>query len=420
MTTSRTPRPRPDLSGAASAQTSPRRRPGGPAATVIGALALTALLTPAPPALAAPDVVSARPAAAVLEPRAADDPADPRAAESDSITWGVQPVPSDGEPARANYSYDVDRGETIRDSVRITNFSEEPVELDLYASDALTTQSGALDLLPAGEKPKDVGAWIDLERNEVRLDPEESVDVPFTMRVPDNAESGDHTGGVVTSFTTDAKAGDGAPIKLDRRLGSRVYVRVEGPLNPALEVSELNAGYGTSLNPAGKGDLSASWTVTNTGNVRLGADQVLSAAGPLGICGSDRKLDAMPELLPGNSVTLDAAVGAWPTVRSTAEVELTPVPVRPGDNFDDVQNVAASSGTWAVPWMLLALLALLVGGFLGARIARRRRKEREDQRVQAAVTARLGRAPNGALANGATQEGLPAVTPAAQQHGAGQ
>ena len=91
---------------------------------------------------------------------------------------------------------------------------------------------------------------------------------------------------------------------VEHRAGSRVYVRVAGPINPSLVIDSLHAQYHRSLMAPLGGDLDVTYMVRNAGNVRLSAHQVLEAAGPLGIPLGDAKPDDVPELLPGSSITL--------------------------------------------------------------------------------------------------------------------
>jgi hypothetical protein len=349
-------------------------------------------------------VIAALVAAALCGPvlgtsaAAADDPPpgtiggapSAQAQEQSTLTWSVRPTPREGEENRPNYLLDVEPGQVVEDSIRVRNFGKTELPLTLYASDARTTETGAIDLLPAGERPKDVGAWIDLEKSELRIAPEEFVDIPFTMTVPDNAESGDHVGGIVTSYIAPGSDETGQPVKLDRRLGTRVQVRVAGELRPGLTITSFNSSYGGTVNPAGKGDMTVTYTVTNTGNVRMSAQQFLEVDGPLGLTGVEADLNPMPELLPGNSLTMTSRIsGVWPILRASSELEVRPIPTRPGDNFPALQSAYASSGNWTMPWTLILFLLAIAGGTAGTVLMRRQQQAREDARVDEKVRAEL-------------------------------
>ncbi|MGQ0843861.1 MAG: WxL protein peptidoglycan domain-containing protein [Sporichthyaceae bacterium] len=356
----------------------------------LGASALAMLLGTG--VLAAAPTASAAPTAGSV-PAGSVPAEDPPPADENTLTWSVRPTPVEGQPLRPNFLVDVPAGAVVQDSVRVKNFSKRELSVTIYASDARTTESGALDLLPAGEKPRDVGAWIVLEQSELKIAPGETTDVKFTMTVPENAESGDHVGGIVTSYVAPGTS-EGQPVKLDRRLGTRVQVRIEGPLNPGIVVTGMDTRYENTLNPLGKGKTVVSYTVKNTGNVRMAARQRVKVSGLLGIGGKTVNLKDMPELLPGNSLTLNTVVpGVLPAVRSSVKVQLSPVPSRDGDNFDRVRLANASSANWTPPWGYLIVLILAAAIPSAVVFSRHMQKQREEQRVEEAIAARLTDAP---------------------------
>lgn len=356
--------------------TTHRRRPG-PGLTGRAAVALAFGLAVALPAGA--------PAAAAEPP-----PATGASTGPDTLAWSVEPVEAADGKDRSSFFLTVTEGQVVQDTIRVRNLGRTSLPLSVYATDAVNTDSGSTDLLPAGQAPEDVGAWITLDRDKVTLAPRESVEIGFTMKVPANAEAGDHTGGIVTSYLSPGQSPDGQSVMLDQRLASRVAVRVDGELRPAITVSGMSAGYSGTVNPAGKGRMNVTYTVANTGNVRLGAQQELAVKGPLGLTGRAAKLEAMPELLPGNKITIQTSVpGVWPAFRTSAKVELRPVPTRPGDAFPDLAAVGAASGTWAVPWSFLVFLLLTAAGTSAAMVLLRQARAREQRRVEAAVQERL-------------------------------
>lgn len=306
--------------------------------------------------------------------------------QEETRTWSVRPTPTEEEPDRPNFAFDLEPGTRVDDSVRVRNFGAAPLPLAVYATDALTTSTGVLDLLPAGEEPTGVGTWIVLERSVVEVPPDDFIDIPFTLIVPPNAESGDHSGGIITSFQTPGNNADGQPVVVDRRLANRVHIRVGGELAPALEVSDVEVDYAGTANPVGTGEATVTYTVTNTGNVRVGATQTIVVPGRFGLPGREAQLADMGELLPGNSLTYTATVpDVWPTIRTTVRVELQPIPIRPDDVFDDPTVAVGEVSVWAVPWTVLALIVAAIGLPLWSWWTRKRRTRRQAEQMQQAV-----------------------------------
>lgn len=388
------------------------RRYSGLRRTAPAAVALAFALTPALAWMAAP--AGALVTAPGADPVATPTPATADVAPSEGpvpgapgvYTWSVRPKPTVEEPQRENFSYDVAAGTTIKDEFEIRNFGVETVTLSVYASDAINSETQAIDLLAAGINPEDVGDWITLERNRVRVEPGEKELIPFTMEIPRGVESGDHTGGIVSSLVYEGTA-DGEPIRVDRRLGSRVQVRIDGPLRPAMTISNFKVRYDNSLNPLGPGDAVATYTMTNIGNVRFGVDQKIKFTSPLGLPSKTARPDPVAELLPGNSVQMVEHVsGVWPTFWDNAKLTLVPIPVRDGDTFEPKLARSASTGTWAIPWATIVLIVvILIGRQLHRRI-KRNRERLAALEMEAVIESRVGQAANvEPVANGHSSNG---------------
>ncbi|MFT2818352.1 WxL protein peptidoglycan domain-containing protein [Leifsonia sp. A12D58] len=314
------------------------------------------------------------------------------AAEGD-VTWGVRTGTTGQDVNRQNFNYDaVDPGATVTDSLVISNHDTEALELDVYAADGFTTTSGQLDLVTKDTASVALGAWVSAESSHVTIDAGTSTEVPFTVTVPADATPGDYVGGIVTSLSTPSEE---QGISVDRRLGVRIHLRVSGVLTPALAIDDLHVSYSGTLNPFGSGDATVSYTVHNTGNVRLSAGQSVSLSGPFGLFPREvGGVDAVPELMPGETWTVTADVAdVAPAFWLTASAELTPQVVTTSTGAADtgltVESVLSSSGTWAVPWTLLALVILLAAAVVATVLLLRRRgrrqKVREENRVKDAV-----------------------------------
>ena len=335
-----------------------------------------------PPALAAVALaVVALVAVAPVAGAATDDDG------ASGVTWGVRTASQDLGADRQNYSYAVDPGERVVDAIVVTNHAGEPLELDLYAADGFTTDAGQLDVLTRDVDSVGVGAWVELATDHVRLEPGESLQVDFAVTVPAGAEPGDYAGAVVTSLS-DAEVSDG--VTVDRRLGIRIHLRVTGDLRPAMAVQDLRVDHEPSVNPFAPGRATVTYTVRNTGNVRLSADQAVTVGGPFGVARARTDLTPVPELLPGETWEVSAVVdGVWPLVRIGAGVRLDPALPEGVDGAPVPAPVRASAGAWAVPWSVLALVLVAAAAVLAAHRGRERRRRAEEARVQDAVARAL-------------------------------
>lgn len=313
---------------------------------------------------------------------------------STQVSWGVRPADTVHGAERPNFAYTLPPGGTLSDALVLTNRGDAPLALDVYAADGFLTPDGTLDVLEAGEESTALGAWVTVATPEVVVQPDATVEVPFTLTVPADAQPGDYAAGVVSTLLVENTEG----VTVDRRLGSRMHLRVSGDLTPTIAVSDVHVDYDAGGNPVAPGSATVSFTVTNTGNARVAPAEQVQISGLLGLGRARAAAVDVPELIPGASVQRSVVVdGVWPLVRTTARValggEVVALPGAPAaEEGPLVPGVVATAAAWAVPWAVLAALVLL-GVLVALRVrARRRRGLRQQRAVDEAVAAALGRA----------------------------
>jgi hypothetical protein len=290
-------------------------------------------------------------------------------------SWALAPSgPDPGQPgSRPNLTYDLAPGATIQDSVTLFNYGNTALIFRLYATDAFNDPSGAFDLLPGSQKPSDLGSWITLPQANITVKARTSVVLPISIMVPPDATPGDHSAAILASNAVQGTSPDGKIVTLDRRTGSRVYLRVQGPVQPLITVQNVHATYHAALNPLG-GSLDVTYTIRNSGNERLGTHQRVAVNNPFGRQMKQLIIPDIPELLPGNSVGFRvhfANVAA--AVFVTPEVTLTPFPVGAPKGATGPKG-SGSKRTWAIPWAVLALIAIAGLAWQGIRRYRARPK----------------------------------------------
>src|SRR5262249_30918246 len=214
--------------------------------------------------------------------------------------------PSGDDPtqpgSRPTLTYTAAPGSSIQDSVTLWNYSNVQLTFHVYPTDAFNNAAGAYDVMLADKKPTDVGSWVKVAQENLTVPPSTSVVLPITITVPAKVSPGDHSGGILASSVTPAVDSEGKHVMIDRRVGSRIYLRVTGPVNPSLVVENIASNYNSSLNPL-DGSLDVSYTVRNAGNVRLAAHQKVAVSDVFGDVATKRIKD-LPVLLPGNAITL--------------------------------------------------------------------------------------------------------------------
>jgi hypothetical protein len=300
---------------------------------------------------------------------------------ADNGSWAVTPTPPAASSAapRSYFVIDAAPGAKIEDSLRIQNLTNKPISFTIYGADGFNTaQDGFFALKGVDEPQIDVGAWIQVAVRKIEVAGRTQVDVPFTLRVPKNATPGDHVGALVAM--NDAIEGtdesSGFDIGVQRAVGARLYLRVAGPTTPGLTVSDVHLEADRGAMPwTGSGSGKVTYTLTNTGNVRLSPTAVVTVTGA-GHTVDTVEGDALVDLLPGQQVSLSTTVEGirWFDRLRTEVVVTSPEGATASD----------SDTTWLTPWSGIALALVLL---LGAGIWYYRRRTAMRRRMTAAEQA---------------------------------
>ncbi|MFC4069345.1 WxL protein peptidoglycan domain-containing protein [Actinoplanes subglobosus] len=285
--------------------------------------------------------------------------------------WAVTPTPAKnpGPTPRLYFFLDASPGQTVKESVRVTNLGKDPKSFVVYGADAYNTvKDGGFALRTKDRAQVDLGAWVSSVVGNVTVPAGASADIPFTITVPTQATPGDHVGGVVameSEASSTAEAG-GATVRIQRAVGARVYLRVAGTVVPGLSVSNLEVDIDSPLLPVpARGDFT--YTVANIGNVHLMPEATVRATGLFGhrieVTGSAPSSDMVPGAEGQFSMR---AEGVWPF-----DVVTTSVVVKADGGV--YARKSARSFVWS--WTGVALIVLLAGGIWWS--ARRRLRGRE-------------------------------------------
>ncbi|RSS47489.1 DUF916 domain-containing protein [Streptomyces sp. WAC07061] len=302
---------------------------------------------------------------------------------ADNGTWGVFPTPPAGASVtdRAYFFHQGAAGTTVSDSATIVNSSDRELTFRVFATDAMNTPSGgAFALLPVQTRPKDVGAWVALAPGAeatVTVPPRGRKDVPFTVKVPQDAVPGDHVGGIValnTEVEGVRKEGK-VQVGVQRQVGARMYFRVPGPLTPGLTVEDVRVTRGAPLLPWVKdARATVTYTLVNRGNVVVEPRVAVSAEGLFGRRVLNRPArDPKLVLLPGQRVELTEP---WP---DAPQLDWVSVKVRAGAAAHPDLAPEAGTDFVAVPWPAAGVLLVLAGAGTTLLVLRRRRRSTAEE-----------------------------------------
>jgi dihydroorotate dehydrogenase (fumarate) len=272
--------------------------------------------------------------------------------------FGGGPSDGDGPDRRTAFLYQIDPGQHLEDSYYIKNSGTTAQNVTVFATDAFTADDGSYAFLDTATEATDGGSWVSFEggakRLELTLAPGELRTIPFTVDVPADATPGDHAAGILVA----AKNGSGE-VLVERRVATRMYVRVSGDLQAALAVTDISGSYEAQLNPFDGGVLiTVKWE--NVGNIAISADVVAGVNGPFGIGVAVNEVEHLSQLLPGEQRIVTYAVPGvaqlglvFPYIKAVPQItdELRPVEGMTTRIERDVMVPA-------VPWWLVILIGI--------------------------------------------------------------
>jgi hypothetical protein len=135
---------------------------------------------------------------------------------------------------RSYFTYYSHPATLIQDSIHLTNSGSARGTANLYAVDATTGQTGGTTLVPRNTPQHDVSTWIRLSRQQITLNPGQSLDIPFTLRIPGHVRPGQHIGIIIA-----------------QRIDQQVSPSISGSYKTRVQVRTLT-GLGVLVNLPGK------------------------------------------------------------------------------------------------------------------------------------------------------------------------
>jgi hypothetical protein len=373
----------------------PRPRRALASASLLAGLAVAAAAV-APVASAAPKAETASRAAIVAGAATAPGSAPVPGAKPGQISWSALPSDAQGPDRRPKFVYnDIVPGSVIHDRVAIINRSLASVSFSVYATDSTgTTAQNVLTWLKVGDKPKDIGRWEQFQLSKqvtpslsVVIGGRQGIIVPFTIKVPTFATPGDHTGAVMAQVGLPRQVSKSSSVIIYNRIAVPIELRVKGPYHTGLRVQSVSTSFGNSINPFGGGSAIVSFTVANTGNLRLTGSDLVKVTGPFGMSAM-AKVPHLPVILPGDSLRVTAAAtGLYPAGPMSAHVGVSPGWARDEQPVSGMllAQTQADASLFAVPWSLIGVILLLGAVGFGVWYFLRWRRQQHVAEVTEAV-----------------------------------
>lgn len=171
-----------------------------------------------------------------------------------------------------NFDFTVNPGDEIRDVLRVHN--EDPFAIELKPSlfnftfKAGDETEGIPDFYPADETRNghELATWITFESEAAfTLAPQERANIPFTIKIPEDAQPGGHYGAIHLGTVQEEKEGTQPEIGILASTSALIFLRVNGDVRDTLEIRDFSADKSTY------GSLPATFAVRteNSGSTHL-------------------------------------------------------------------------------------------------------------------------------------------------------
>ncbi len=291
--------------------------------------------------------------------------------------------PSD--PASLSYFIlNTRQGTLVHNALRVTNVGTQKGTVSLFAADASTAQMTGIVYSSANPAQHEVGSWLSLSMKQVTLTAGQSLLIPFTVRVPNGEEPGQHMGGIIaqsaaepTSSGVNSSGNVQFQVSLVHQQIIALQVDVQGRSTQQLAASSIQAG-------TTNGNQELLIDLHNPGNTMLkpqGSLQIMNTQGQI--------LQTLPLsmdiILPGTGVSYQVVLSGQPFATGTYRASLT-LTYGESHMLTYATNVLlvrqepkpdttpAPSGSGFPTWLIvvlaaLALVAIVLAGGLRAKVA---------------------------------------------------
>lgn len=163
----------------------------------------------------------------------------------------------------------VDAGEKINGKLTIINDGKTDYQFLVYARPySVKSETYDPNYTEINDRTESF-QWVRFAQTDLRIKAGEQVEIPYEVSVPANATPGGHY--AVLFAETQPPASQGSQVARKKRVGSLLYITVNGNYKLSGSVASWNAAFWQRSNP-----ITAELRVKNDGNVHYQADSTVS------------------------------------------------------------------------------------------------------------------------------------------------
>jgi hypothetical protein len=247
-------------------------------------------------------------------------------------------------------------------NIRVINANEFPIQVYADAVNfAPSGESGQGTLIPVFERAAEgatLAEWIDVTLEELTVPAEQTISIPFTISVPEDAAPGGHFAAMLVGTKSFRDSDGAAQVETSQIVTSLVFLSVAGDVIESGQIRDFTTDSLISESP----DLEFSLRFENTGNVHLQPQGDITITN---MWGKDRGVVPINQNSQFGNVLPESIRKynfAWTGDWSFADIgRYTAVAtIAYGDKTR--QFVSSKTSFWVIPWRALLSVLVIVGG----------------------------------------------------------
>jgi hypothetical protein len=125
-------------------------------------------------------------------------------------------------PPGDKLNFEIAPGTSVNHSITVVNLKDQPIDIELYVTDGVITESGSFSALGKYAERKYMGKWVTFEKPKIHLEANEQKKTAFTISIPAAITPGSFAGAICLEPAL-------PPVKLPRT-GAIVSTRIAIPL----------------------------------------------------------------------------------------------------------------------------------------------------------------------------------------------
>jgi len=166
-------------------------------------------------------------------------------------------------------------GSSAEGTLTVLNDGETAYDFVVYSSPYGVTDTQYTPDFATEQSNADAYKWVQFPQTKWHIESRQTIEVPFTIAVPAGSAPGGHYG--IIFAEVQPSSGDGGSVARKKRVGSILYVTVDGQTSLVGETKSIKIDWLQHQSP-----LRATMTVGNTGNTDFIATQTMTVADVFG------------------------------------------------------------------------------------------------------------------------------------------